>query len=271
MLNIPRPAPFVLVSSNHGTLIINRNDYRMTDAKNGYGVGFQIMQNSCFDQPEVDFALELLRLRQAHFGAGVVAIDCGANIGVHTVEWARLMHGWGQVYSFEAQEKIFYALAGNIAINNCLNVTARHAAVGARCGVIRVPEPNYLIPSSFGSFELKRSENTEFIGQAIDYANPQRDVELVSIDSLELKRLDFLKIDVEGMEIDVLDGATAALETYKPQMLIETIKSDKDEIAQRLGASGYQTYSVGINILAVHSTDPVAKHLEIENGLLHLS
>ena len=40
---ILRPAPFVLVSSGHGTLIVNRNDYQMIDAKNGYGVGYQIL------------------------------------------------------------------------------------------------------------------------------------------------------------------------------------------------------------------------------------
>src|SRR5438477_2580356 len=99
MRNIPRPAPFVLISSNHGTLIINRNDYHMVDDTHGYGVGFQIMNQSCFDPQEVEFALGLLQTRRASFGDGVVAVDCGANIGVHTVEWGRLMFGWGRVLS----------------------------------------------------------------------------------------------------------------------------------------------------------------------------
>ena len=60
MRNVSRPAPFVLISSNHGSLIINRNDYRMIDQTQGYGLGFQIMHNSCYDQQEIDMALTLL-------------------------------------------------------------------------------------------------------------------------------------------------------------------------------------------------------------------
>ena len=148
MINIQRPIPFILISSNHGTMIINRNDYRMIDENNGYGVGFQLLNNSSYDQEEIDCALALLEKRRIHFGPGVTALDCGANIGVHTIEWSRLMFGWGQVMAFEAQEKIYYALAGNIAINNCLNVAAKFAAVGSICSTIDIPEPNYLIPSS---------------------------------------------------------------------------------------------------------------------------
>src|SRR3954464_13718743 len=112
MRNVPRPAPFVLIASNHGTMIVNRNDYEMVDDRRGFGVGFKIMNYSCHDPEEVDFVLTLLEFRRKNFGDGVVALDCGANIGVHTVEWARLMFEWGRVHAFEAQEKIFYALAG---------------------------------------------------------------------------------------------------------------------------------------------------------------
>jgi hypothetical protein len=89
MLNIPRPAPFVLVSSNHGTLIVNRNNYKMMD--DGRAVGMQILTSSCMDPQEVDLALTLIETRRVNFGAGVVAVDCGANIG----EWSRLMTEWG--------------------------------------------------------------------------------------------------------------------------------------------------------------------------------
>ena len=183
MRNIRRPAPFVLISSNHGSMIINRNDYHMLDDSNGIGVGYQIMNNSCYAQPEVDLALELLILRRHYFGDEVVAVDCGANVGVHTIEWARLMYNWGSVYAFEAQEKVFYALAGNIAINNCFNVTARFAAVGASVGEINIPEPNYFRPSSFGSFELKGTQQAEFIGQNIDYTKPSMKVPQITLDS----------------------------------------------------------------------------------------
>ena len=268
MLNIARPAPFVLVSSNHGTLIINRNDYHMVDAQRGYGVGFQIMNQSAYDQDEVQFVLMLLQSRRASYGDGVVAVDCGANIGVHTVEWGRLMFDWGRVYSFEAQEKIYYALAGNVVINNCLNVTARLAAVGAECGKIGIPEPNYLQPASFGSFELKGGEKTEYIGQSIDYSKKDKVIDLVSIDSLELTRLDFMKIDVERMELDVLEGAEKSIARFKPQMLIEVVKSDREKILDGLAKGGYRVYPVGMNVLAIHQSDPANDRIRVQDNVL---
>ena len=49
-------------------------------------------------------------------GDGVVAVDGGANIGVHTIEWATAMTGWGSVIAIEPQERIYYALAGTLWI-----------------------------------------------------------------------------------------------------------------------------------------------------------
>ncbi len=262
--------PFVLISSNHGTMIVNRNDYHSNGQDSAYGVGYQLLNTSSFDQPEINFALALLDKRRISFGEGVVAIDCGANIGVHTIEWARLMCNWGEVISFEAQEKIYYALAGNVAINNCLNVTAKYCAVGSKCSTIEIPEPNYLIPSSYGSFELRKNVKNEFIGQEIDY-NKTKSIPVVTIDSLNLLRIDFIKIDVEGMEEEVLIGAKESIERFKPIMIIEIIKSDKASIEGFLLKNGYKLFPAGINILAIHGDDPTCEALRYENNTLFLS
>jgi FkbM family methyltransferase len=260
---IKRPLPFVLAASGHGTLIVNRNDYRMVDADHGYGVGFQILNNSFFDPEEISHALALLDFRRQFFGDGVVAFDCGANIGVHTIEWARFMHGWGAVMAIEAQERVFYALAGNIAINNCFNATAINAAIGSAPGNMLIPRPDYLKPSSFGSLELKQSENNEFIGQPVSYAPEHcQQVSVVSVDGFNLPRLDFIKIDIEGMELDALEGARQTIALHKPQMLIESIKSSKDEIIAFLKSNGYEYFFAGINILAIHSTDPTREQVK---------
>ncbi|MGE0372021.1 MAG: FkbM family methyltransferase [Gammaproteobacteria bacterium] len=266
-----RPIAFILVSSDHGTLIVNRQDYRMINPKQGFGVGYQILTSSSFDHDEVNFALALLLKRRIHFGDGVVALDCGANIGVHAIEWARLLHGWGSVLAFEAQERIYYALAGNLAINNCLNATATLAAVGAENGRIRIPAPNYLMPSSFGSLELRQRENNEYIGQEIDYSETgTTTVELITLDSRNLSRVDFIKLDIEGMELEALAGAAATIERCKPQMMIETIKTDREKLLLLLRQQGYVVYPMGINVLAIHESDPTSKELSIEGGGLRL-
>jgi FkbM family methyltransferase len=257
-----RPAPFVLVASNHGTLIVNRNDYHMVDAKRGYGVGYQILNTSSFDQEEVNFVVALLGLRRKYYQDGVVALDCGANVGVHTIDWAKSMHNWGKVIAFEAQEKIYYALAGNIAINNCLNASAYYAAVGSSDSTIKIPVPDYLTPASFGSLELKQSNNNEFIGQKIDYSDAaMTEVRLMRIDSLNLQRVDLIKIDVEGMEIDVLLGAQETIKRCKPIMTIEIIKTDKAQVEAFLVKHGYKSFPMGINILAIHNDDALNNNI----------
>lgn len=254
---IRRPAPFVLVSSGHGTLIVNRNDYQMVNDESGYGLGFQIFNTSYFDPEEVDTVLTMLNLRKHYFGEGVFGIDCGANIGIHTIEWARHMATWGKVIAFEAQERIYYALAGNVAINNCFNAKVVYAAVGACVGHIDIPTLDYNQPSSFGSFELRKSEKNEFIGQTVDFSpEAMKTINMVSIDSLKSPRVDFIKIDVEGMELEVLEGAKETIENFKPQMLIEAIKVDKQKLIQILEEWGYQYHQIGINILAIHRSDP---------------
>ncbi len=263
MRNPKRKIAFVLAAADHGTMIVNRLDYRMVDQRSGFGVGFQILEGASFDAEEVDTALTLLTLRRSYFGDGVTALDCGANIGVHTIEWAKRMSGWGQVISIEAQERVFYALAGNIAINNCFNARALNAAVAARSGTMRIPRPDYLTPSSFGSLELRQREGVEFIGQPIDYSEAAAvTIPTVALDSLALPRIDLIKIDIEGMELDALEGAADSLARCRPIVIVESIKSDKERLGAALLQHGYRLFGMGLNILAIHETDKSLGHIQ---------
>lgn len=259
MNKLKRPIAFVICSTNHGTMLVNKNDYYLIDKENGYGVGYGLFKYSVHEPDETEIAMELLKLRKHYYGSNVVAIDCGANIGTHTIGWSKLMYEWGSVISFEAQERIFYALAGNITINNCFNARAIWAAVGERSGCIEVPLVDYFSPSSYASLELVKKESTEFIGQNVDYDKTQT-VKMVCIDELELERLDFIKIDVEGMEIDVLKGAKKTIQKTRPQMMIEKIKSD-EQIISFLSELDYKLFSLTRDILAIHKNDLCLSHI----------
>ena len=150
----------ILISSDHGTMIVNRFDYRMTDEKRGIGVGWQLMNSGQYDIKEVGFLKFLLERQLKNHGPGVVAIDCGAIIGVHTIEWAKLLHNRGKVIALEAQEQVYYALCGNIALNNCFNVRALNCASGDQDKIMDIPTPDYFKPSSFGSLEIKQSDES---------------------------------------------------------------------------------------------------------------
>jgi FkbM family methyltransferase len=255
---------FCLVSSDHGPMLVNRMDYNHTFTGDFYGVGAQIMESGCYDPRDVESLKNLLVCRRNHFGHGVVALDGGANIGVHALEWARLMRGWGSVIAIEAQERIFYALAGNLTLQNCSNARAIWAALGAECGEISFPEPDYTKQSSFGSFELLPRVGGENIGQPVDYGKPTSKCRMLSIDSLELQRLDLLKLDLEGMEADAIEGAARTLERCTPILFVETIKSDKAAISEKLRDVGYVVMPNGMNILAVHKTDKTLENVKVE-------
>ena len=265
MIHIQRPLPFILASTNIGTMIVNHLD--KCETPNGaYGVGYQFLQTGSFDFYEVESVVALLNLRRQYFGDGVVALDCGANIGAHSVTWGIAMTHFGRVIAFEAQERIYYALAGNIAINNgskfivfLFSLMNLDKSLGGG-GFLDIPQVDYTKPASFGSLELKANINNEFIGQNIDYQKTQK-VPLISIDSLELERVDFVKIDVERMEVEVLNGAMKTLKKYKPILLIEVLKSPQQEIFDLIKPLGYEIFPMGMNILAVFKDDPVLKHI----------
>lgn len=241
---------FVLTASVHGPLIVNRFDRATAPDGQVYGVGAQILETGMFDPEEVTRAIGFLHQRREVYGDGVVAVDCGANIGVHTVGWARAMTGWGRVIAFEPQERIYYALCGNIALANCFNAEARLAAVGEFGGSIRVPQPDYLKEGSFGSLELRHAPDAEFIGQSISYVDDDmKRVPRIAIDELDLARLDFLKIDVERMEMDVLQGAQRTIKRARPIVMVEWIKTGAAAIDDFLRPLGYLTERAGLNII----------------------
>jgi len=260
-----RPQAFILASTDHGTMIVNRFDQLATAPDSIIGAGFQLLNKASYDPEEVVLLLTILNIRRRHYGDGVVALDCGANLGVHTVEWAKHMTGWGVVMAFEAQERIYYALAGNIAINNCFNARAIHAALAKESGAMKIPRPNYLINSSFGSLELKKRDNTEFIGQPIDYSGQNMtEVRAVALDTYNFQRLDLVKIDVEGMEMEVLAGAVKSIEANRPIMLIEVMKTDHAALRAWLESRGYIIIPSGMNILAIHREDKCRGSINIE-------
>lgn len=258
----PRSAAFALITTDHGTMIVNVNDRWRAEDGGEFGVGSQLLRSSRYDLDQVTVLKGLAALRRHYCGDGVLALDCGANIGVFTIELARHMTGWGSVIAVEAQELIYYALTGNIVINNCLNARAIQAAVGDADGSMKIPLLDYTASASFGSLELKRATN-ENIGQKVDYAGASMvDVRLMRVDSLRLPRLDVLKIDVEGMELEALSGATDTVTRLRPICYVELLKSDPASINAFFAERGYWSFPVKNDCLYVHESDPCAKHIE---------
>jgi FkbM family methyltransferase len=261
-----RKLAFVLAASAHGPLIVNRLDHFPGGENPAHGLGLRVLETAAYEPEEIALTLGLLQLRRQHFGDGVVAIDCGANIGVHTIEWAKAMTGWGTVLAIEAQERLFYALAGNIALNNCFNARAMHAAAAAADGMMRTPVPDYQRPSLFASVELRPRADHQFIGQTLDYERNTAEIRTVALDGLGLVRVDLIKLDIEGMEQEALAGARRLIAAHRPILIVEWFKSPKAELRSRLEEAGYRVFEFSINFLAVHTTDACLAHVRQPAG-----
>ena len=180
----PKSNAFVLTATDYGPMLVNRFDY-CGGPGNIWGVGHELLNTSSYEADVIKILTELLNVRREFDADGVVVMDCGANVGTFTLSLARHILGWGELLAIEAQERVFYALAGNIAINNLFNARALWTAVGEASGSIEIPRINYLEPASFGSLELMESMTNEDIGQTLN-RSPGRGqvVAMTTIDEL---------------------------------------------------------------------------------------
>lgn len=255
-----RRAATVLIATEHGPLMVNRLDYNSIDGgKSLFGVGHELLEHSVFAAIEVTHLIGLLEARRKSYGSPVVALDGGANIGVHSVSFGRAMTGWGSVLSFEPQERLFYMLAGNIALNNLLNVRCRWSALGERAGQIAVPVLDYEKPANFGGLQLQPLPDVkaDWLGQSAQGAGL---VDCIRVDDLNLSRLDLLKLDVEGMEPEVLRGAADTIKRCQPIIFAEQFLCGAAALRSAIPAD-YTVNDLGAYALAVHAKDKVREHL----------
>jgi FkbM family methyltransferase len=204
----------VIKNCRHGLMLYNTNDI---------WIGRSLTQYGEFSQGEVELFQELIK-------PGMLVIDIGANIGTHTVPFAKLVGHKGLVFAYEPQRIVYYCLCANVALNNLTNVHCLRQAVGNAEGSIDVPELDFRKPNNFGGLELGKVSGTP--------------VKLTKLDNLKLPRLDFIKIDVEGMELDVIKGAESLISKYRPLIYMEVDRPDSVEtLTEMMQSLDYETYS----------------------------
>jgi FkbM family methyltransferase len=155
-----------------------------------------------------EYSPEEVRLLGSLLRPGDTAMDVGAHIGLITVPLARSVGPAGRVLAFEPQQKIFQLLCANLVANGIDNVFARCAAVGAETGRV-VTEATDNGSGNLGERRVLPADTADW-----------KTVSLITLDSLGLDDVTLVKIDVEGFELAVLDGASALLET-RPMLYVE--------------------------------------------------
>ena len=163
---------------------------------------------------------------------GDVVLDIGANIGAFTLFFARAVQPGGLVVAYEPQRILFQVLCANLAINRLHNVEARRAALGESPGRMRLPRLDYGREDNFGNVILKDEE-----------AEAGEPVGVETIDAMELARCSLIKIDVEGMERQVLLGGGDTIERHRPVIYLENnIREKSPALIQILFDLGYRVY-----------------------------
>lgn len=241
----------VLVQTAYGPMIVNRNDYMEAGDGGRYGVGWELMQTGRYVQPELDNLAALI----GALGPDPVLLDIGANIGVHSLLFSRLAGPRGRVHAFEAQRVVYQMLMGNLALNSIENVFASQVALGAAPGTLRLPPVDYAQPWNFGGMGLAgEAADPQFAPGSAERAAAERDesIEMRTLDELNLPHVDFAKIDVEGMEVDVLKGGRATIERDRPLMQVEWLGRDAGALPEYLlDDLGYRVYQSGLNLVCV--------------------
>ncbi|MCO7255834.1 FkbM family methyltransferase [Dickeya oryzae] len=193
-----------------------------------------------------------------------VVFDIGANMGAYTVPVASTIEKQkGVVYSFEPQKFIYYQLCGNIFLNRLSNVTALNKAVGCEDSVIEIPIPDYQKMTNAGAFSMV-DEYRERNGISECMSKDTHFVQVIKLDDLLFEeKTRFVKIDVEGLEIEVLKGAVGFLEHNGfPPFSFEAWNTDwfaekKQELFSLITYMGY-------TIEHIYNDDYIAHHPQNE-------
>jgi FkbM family methyltransferase len=191
----------------------------------------------CFEPNQFAFLHSVLR-------PGMSFIDVGANDGYYSLYASRRVGALGRVLALEPSAREYDRLLDNLRLNGITNVEAVRAAASRDSGTarLRVAEARHAGHNTLGAFIYETALLRE------------EQVPAVPLDALVatkgLTRIDVMKIDVEGAEQAVLEGARGIIGRDHPMILIEVL----DKTLRRQGSSqeallgllrewGYETYA----------------------------
>lgn len=206
-----------IVAGRHGYFLANRYDEF---------VGLALVLYGEYGELEWQVLAQLVR-------PGTTVVEIGANIGSHTVSLARAVGPSGRVIAVEPQRVIHQYLCASVALNGLGNVETLWAGCGAQPGELVVPPLDYF---------AERVQN--FGGLSLASGGEGERVPVLRLDDIMKDRpAHLLKIDVEGMEADVLRGAARLIATHRPLLYLENDRpAQSDALLSLLWSMDYRTF-----------------------------
>ena len=172
---------------------------------------------------------------------GDVIFDIGANIGCFSVPFAKKVGLNGKVYAFEPQKFIFNVLKKNIKCNELNNVQIFNNAIGDANTILKLNDFDYSQPGNFGGIGLKEYYDNSLCAK-IKGTKKNKIKTLTLNNFLNLKKCNFLKIDVELMELSVLRGAKEFIKKFRPIIWIENHREYPNQLNKYLLKINYKPF-----------------------------
>jgi FkbM family methyltransferase len=157
-----------------------------------------------------------------------VFVDIGSHIGKYAIAVANTVGKEGLVIALEPHPETFKVLQKNIKLNHLENVVALNLAAWKDSATLK-----FYIGSTPSEFSVNRS----LFDKSINVQAKRIDELLLR--ELKLRRVDWIKIDVEKAELEVLQGPTETLATFKPKLLMEVWGNNIKRVKSLLKTCGY--------------------------------
>jgi FkbM family methyltransferase len=192
---------------------------------------------------------------------GDVCVDLGANFGFHTVTMGKLVGSTGKVYSFEILRIIFQQLCANVFLNQLENVYTFNNAIHNKIDdTVKVPDVDFVNDYvNIGDTKIGSGNNI---------------VLTKTLDSLNLEKLKFIKMDIQGCELFALQGGVKTIENLRPIIFIEledphlrSFGYDSKTLIEYLFSCGYMLARINNNYPCDHLAIPIEKEKEILDNI----
>tara|TARA_B100000989_G_scaffold90267_1_gene65288 strand:+ start:2635 stop:3477 length:843 start_codon:yes stop_codon:yes gene_type:complete len=197
-------------------------------------IGLAIREYGEYSELELDIILNFIN-------EGDTVFDVGANIGCFTVPMAKKAGLKGRVYSFEPQPFINKLLQENIHSNNIDNVQIMKQGLGFKKELYELEDIDYSLTGNFGGVGLT-TDNSSFTKIK---SKRKYKIKVIKLDKfLYLRKCNFLKLDAENMDLDVLKGGQNFLKKFRPTLWVENQKKYPNHINKFLLENDYKPFWV---------------------------
>jgi FkbM family methyltransferase len=169
---------------------------------------------------------------------GDICVDIGAHLGYFTFELSRLAGNNGHVYAIEPMSKFFQTLENLVSDRKLKNITLYQNAMGADTEFVEMGIPKLNNVKKYAYARVKSTHSY------LEYMDSEK-VKNVQGDQLfaDLKKLDFIKCDVEGLELQVFQSFLETIRRFRPVILCELEDPGKREtLLNLLSAGSYSIY-----------------------------